>query len=94
MIPMYYYNVSLYIIDCHLHLKRWVYTSFFRKLGSPCRRPSLQVKAGLQLVTGGLGGLGLVAAEELVALGAPGGKNGRKWDKKARSFGKGLTQEE
>eukprot|EP00438_Fugacium_kawagutii_P013939 Skav203405 [mRNA] locus=scaffold1743:152763:160037:- [translate_table: standard] len=32
-----------------------------------------QVKAGMQLVTGGLGGLGLVAAEELVALGAPGG---------------------
>eukprot|EP00434_Breviolum_minutum_P017896 symbB.v1.2.015788.t1/scaffold1186.1/size133168/6 len=31
-----------------------------------------QVKAGLQLVTGGLGGLGLVAAEELVSLGAPG----------------------
>lgn len=26
----------------------------------------------MQLVTGGLGGLGLVAAEELVALGAPG----------------------
>ena len=33
---------------------------------------SRQVKQGLQLVTGGLGGLGLVAAEELVALGAPG----------------------
>ena len=30
------------------------------------------MKAGLQLVTGGLGGLGLVAAEELVSLGAPG----------------------
>ncbi|CAJ1333643.1 unnamed protein product [Effrenium voratum] len=31
-----------------------------------------QVKKGLQVVTGGLGGLGLVAAEELAALGAPG----------------------
>eukprot|EP00931_Biecheleriopsis_adriatica_P047752 TRINITY_DN27548_c0_g2_i1.p1 TRINITY_DN27548_c0_g2~~TRINITY_DN27548_c0_g2_i1.p1 ORF type:complete len:4734 (-),score=1179.49 TRINITY_DN27548_c0_g2_i1:215-14152(-) len=30
------------------------------------------VRAGLQLVTGGLGGLGLVAAEELAVLGAPG----------------------
>ena len=37
-----------------------------------------QVKAGLQLVTGGLGGLGLVAAEELVSLGAPGVAGNRK----------------
>lgn len=35
-------------------------------------RPLLQVQQGLHLVTGGLGGLGLVAAEELVSLGAPG----------------------
>lgn len=37
-----------------------------------------QVKACLQLVTGGLGGLGLVAAEELVSLGAPGVAGNRK----------------
>ncbi|CAE7183438.1 pikAI, partial [Symbiodinium microadriaticum] len=33
---------------------------------------AVDVKKGVQIVTGGLGGLGLVAAEELAALGAPG----------------------